>query len=174
MQNVIFGPNFGTCRAVRSRTSSSTLNAGVVCPSGKRRAMSSPASCRACKRLAHVESMELRPNYLESLKKAGLAPSGKRLYLNLGARGFKDKSTTFFEKYPDASRFEHHAFEATPASMWRETMGWAAAAASGPAPRAAAGCEVDCARNPGDDTKLIVAIKKVAGRAVDGLRRPII
>lgn len=84
---------------------------------------------RAAK-LAHVESMELRPNYLESLKKAGLAPSGKRLYLNLGARGFKDKSTTFFEKYPDASRFEHHAFEATPASMWRETMGWAAAAAS--------------------------------------------
>ena len=63
---------------------------------------------------------------------AGLAPptgQQRRVYLNLGARGYKDKSTTFFEPYPGSASFEHHVFEATPGSMWKDKMGWSSAAA---------------------------------------------
>ena len=38
--------------------------------------------------------------------------------MNLGARGFSDASTTFFEHYPGAAQFEHHAFEAQPRHLW--------------------------------------------------------
>mmetsp|Transcript_10962 Transcript_10962/g.18648 ORF Transcript_10962/g.18648 Transcript_10962/m.18648 type:complete len:214 (+) Transcript_10962:473-1114(+) len=78
--------------------------------------------------------MERRPNYLQSLIGANLAPKGKRLYLNLGARAVGDKSTRFFEKYPGAAAFETHHFEATPrhvdyAQLWR---GWDAAVKQDP------------------------------------------
>ena len=72
----------------------------------------------------HVTKLQKLPNYLSQLYEAGIKRQGrgKRLYLNLGARGVKDKSTTFFESYPDAAAFEHHAFDAAP--HWAQDMGW--------------------------------------------------
>ena len=48
----------------------------------------------------------------------------RRLYLNLGARGIRDASSSLFESYPDAAHWEHHAFEADA----NFNAAWAAAA----------------------------------------------
>jgi len=100
-----------------------------------------PASLLASRKLklAHVNELRARPNYLAALLAANLtAPlqpandenriGPRRLYLNLGARGTRDASSSLFESYPDAAHWEHHAFEADA----NFNAAWAAAAKADP------------------------------------------
>ena len=70
----------------------------------------------------HVSRTLRGPSFLQLLLAAGLAPPGRRIYINIGARGpARDSSTTLHEHYPGAENFIHHAFEADSAfnDVWQ-------------------------------------------------------
>lgn len=77
-------------------------------------------------KLQYVTAIMLRPPLLRDLIDAGLSPPGRRIYLNLGARDPRatDSSNLLYKHYPDADRFEHHAFEADAAmhAKWQAAM----------------------------------------------------
>ena len=125
-ESVPSSSQLSSCADTSRVSARSALLKKVLAPLPTREVLASRA-----KKLALLEQTKQKPNFLQLLMDANLMKTAgsRRLYFNLGARGVRDGSSKFFERYPGAKDFEHHAFEALPKAAREQyaSMNWEAA-----------------------------------------------